>query len=167
MLYDSCAGPETAVGGCGSWWATGITASVNLQYRTFSLKGLHVNCRDWIDSVCNTELSPTRLKFKPPTDSSLHPHLASFPFVASLLISWVLNSQKGVGGWSRQDNIFFTLANRTAKNSCFNLGEGLFFCGVKEHLCGTPSFLTKVVECFQVAVQGSNMQSHHAPLAQC
>ncbi len=164
MLYDGCAGPEMVVGGCELRRATGIMASVNLQYRTFSLKGLHVNRRDWIDGVCNTELS-YRVKFKPPTDSSLHPHLAAFTFLTSLLISWVLNNQREKK-WSRRDNIFFTWADRAAKNSRFHLGEGLVFrrCAGASLRCSV--LLAKMLECFQVAVQGSNMQCHHAPLSQ-
>lgn len=66
MLYDGCAGLETAVGGCGSWWAPGIMTSVNLHYRTVSLMGLHVNWRRRINSVCNTELSPAAFSWNLP-----------------------------------------------------------------------------------------------------
>lgn len=60
-------------------------ALVNLQYRTFSLKGLHVNWRDWIDSICNTELSPTASSSNLPL--TVHCILTSLPDVAFDLLS--------------------------------------------------------------------------------
>lgn len=64
MLYDSRAVPPTALEDCGSRWATGIMASVNLRCRTFTLKGPHVRWRGRINTVC-TPPAPT-----PPTAPS-------------------------------------------------------------------------------------------------
>lgn len=96
MLYDSRAVPPTALEGCGSRWATGIMASVNLRCRTFTLKGPHVRWRGRINTVC-APLTPT-----PPTapspavPTSQRPLAVTLPhFPMSLLISWVLNNHIG------------------------------------------------------------------------
>lgn len=101
MLYDSRAVPPTALEGCGSRWATGIMASVNLRCRTFTLKGPHVGWHGRINTVC-TPLHSRNITRSPVARGSdlaaaashfLAVTLPHFPM--SLLISWVLNNHLG------------------------------------------------------------------------
>lgn len=96
MLYDGCVGPETGAGGCGSWWATGIMASVNLQHRTFCLRGLFASWHGWIDNMCSTTLSPAASSLNLPPTAHCILTLQLWFFLMWLLISWVLNNQRGV-----------------------------------------------------------------------
>lgn len=125
MLYDSCAGPQTALGGCGSRWATGIMAPVNLQYRTFIPEGLHVSWRDWINTVWNTELSPTA------SSSSLTPTvqciLIAMPSRSCCRLSSLeCNTTKGWGGGGGGGVKTTFLSDSEAKNSSFHPGWGRF-----------------------------------------
>lgn len=134
MLYDGRAGPETAVGGCGSWWATGIMASVNLHYRTVCLQGLRVSWRHWIDGVGNTELSPAASSSNLPL--TVHCILTLLPLL-SWRCFWSLECWTSIG--KKKQDIFFTWADRAAKNSCFHLGERLVLGAAQELVCGRPS----------------------------
>lgn len=127
MLYDGCAGPEMAAGGCGSWWATGIMAWVNLKYTTFRLGALHVNWCDWIDRISNAILFPTLNSDLPPT---LHcsPILLFFWCRFWSLVCWTTRGVK------KNDQ-----AVRGAKNTCFHLCKVVVLGGVLELVYG-PAF---------------------------
>lgn len=143
MLYDGRAGLETAAGVCGSWRASGIMASVNLLYRTVGLVGLHVNRRRWIDSACNTELSPAASS--PGLPLTVHcilvPSAFAWLYRRSFwsLERWTTRGRWWWWGWGlKLDNIFFTRADGGAKNSRFHRGEGSVLGGAQELVCRPP-----------------------------
>lgn len=73
MLYDNSAGPQTALGCCGSQRAPGITASLNLQDRMFTLMRLHVSRCDQINTSVTLSLlllSPVQTSHPPLRASS-------------------------------------------------------------------------------------------------
>lgn len=74
MLYDNGAGPQTALRCCGSQQGPGITASLNLQDRMFTLMRLHVSRCDQI----NTSVTLSLLLLSP-VQTSHPPRRASSP----------------------------------------------------------------------------------------
>lgn len=110
-------------------------ASVNLQCRTFTLRGLRVRWHGRINTVCNTELSPLlpAVQASRRQLSASLPRCPHFPNVTFDLLS--VKQPKGRETWSRRDNIFVKLPAKL-KVGPFISGGGLVlgpFSGTYQH----------------------------------
>lgn len=117
MLYDNGAGPQTALGCCGSQQAPGITASLNLQDRMFTLMRLHVSRCDQINTSVTLSLlllSPVQTSHPPLWASS--PRCCHFTEIP-IWSAWYQTANTGCGKTTR----FITIKS---KQTCSHYTAG-------------------------------------------